>query len=339
MALIDNGVYVDGRRVTTPGNLEDSFDAVRDHGGFGWIGLFRPTPEEVREVAAEFGLHHLAVDDALNGHQRSKIERYGDVLFVVLRPARYIDAEEEVEFGELHVFVGPNFVVTIRHAENPNLAGVRSRLEDTPELLALGPEAVLYAILDEVVDGYAPVVSGLENDVDEIEDELFEGSDAVVSRRIYSLSREVIEFQRAVRPMLIMTEQLKAGFEEHAIDVELRRHLRDVIDHLIPVVERVDSFRQLLGDALTVHLTMVGQRQNEEMRLLSETTFKQSEEVKKISSWAAILFTPTLVGTIYGMNFTNMPELHWAWGYPMAIGLMGAMGVGLYLIFKRRNWL
>ena len=136
-----------------------------------------------------------------------------------------------------------------------------------------------------------------------------------------------------------MTEQLKAGFEEHAIDVELRRHLRDVIDHLIPVVERVDSFRQLLGDALTVHLTMVGQRQNEEMRLLSETTFKQSEEVKKISSWAAILFTPTLVGTIYGMNFTNMPELHWAWGYPMAIGLMGAMGVGLYLIFKRRNWL
>ncbi|MDJ0377086.1 magnesium and cobalt transport protein CorA [Cryobacterium sp. PH31-L1] len=338
MALVDNAVYVDGHRVATPPSLDDTFEALKEHQGFAWIGLYRPSEEEVRAVATEFSLHHLAVEDALKGHQRSKIERYADILFIVLRPARYIDDEERVEFGELHVFVGPDFVVTIRHAESPDLALVRERMESTPHLLALGPEAVLYAILDQVVDEYGPVVAGLENDIDEIEDQLFDG-DPEVSRRIYALSREVIEFQRATQPLVSMFEAMQRGFDKYNVDLELHRHLRDVLDHTLRIVERGDAFRQLLQNALTVHSTLVGQRQNDEMRHLSETSLAQSEEVKKISSWAAILFAPTLVGTIYGMNFDNMPELHWPLGYPFAIALMLAMGFTLYTVFKRRGWL
>jgi magnesium transporter len=338
MALVDNAIYVDGVRAATPDSLDATYEVLKANNGFAWIGLYRPSDEEVRSVAAEFGLHHLAVEDALKGHQRSKLERYDTSLFLVLRPARYLDVDERVEFGEVHVFVGPDFVVTIRHAESPDLGKVRSRMEQTPDLLALGPEAVLYAILDQVVDEYGPVVAGLENDIDEIEDELFDG-DPAVSRRIYALSREVIEFQRATQPLISMFESLQRGFEKYNVDVELHRHLRDVTDHALRVVERGDSFRELLQNALTVHSTLVGQRQNDEMRHLSETSLAQSEEVKKISSWAAILFAPTLVGTIYGMNFDHMPELHWTLGYPFAVGLMVAMGVTLYAVFKKRDWL
>ena len=338
MALIDDAIYVDGNRVATPETLQETYDVLKNKHGFAWIGLYRPTDAEVRSVAEEFTLHHLAVEDALKGHQRAKIERFADNLFLVLRPARYIDADERVEFGELHVFVGPDFVVTIRHAESPDLVSVRKRLESTPKLLAFGPQAVLYAILDQVIDEYAPVVAGLENDIDEIEDQIFDG-DQDVSRRIYALSREVIEFQRATQPLIGMLESLQEGFEKHGVDVELHRHLRDVLDHTIRVVERGDAFRQLLQNALTVHSTLVNQRQNDETRRLSETGLAQSEEVKKISSWAAILFAPTLVGTIYGMNFTHMPELKWQFGYPFAITLMFAMGFGLYAVFKRKGWL
>jgi magnesium transporter len=289
-------------------------------------------------VAGEFDLHPLAVEDAVAAHQRAKLERYGTTLFTVLRPARYLDDAEQVEFGELHVFTGRDFVVTIRHAEAPDLGRVRDRLEQSPALLRLGPEAVLYAILDQVVDEYAPVVAGLENDIDEIEDQLFKG-DPAVSRRIYELSREVIEFQRATRPLLDMLASLEAGFEKYQVDLELQRSLRDVQDHAIRIVERADSFRVLLQNALTVHATLVGQQQNDEMRSLTEASLAQNEEVKKISAWAAILFAPTLVGTIYGMNFDHMPELHWQLGYPLALALMLLTSVTLYLVFKRRSWL
>jgi magnesium transporter len=225
-----------------------------------------------------------------------------------------------------------------RHAESPDLAKVRHRLEAASDLLALGPQAVLYAILDEVVDGYGPVVAGLENDIDEIEDELFSaGPD--VARRIYELSREVIEFQRATHPLRAMLEALERGAEKYHLDLELQTRLRDVHDHIIRIVERVDAFRVLLQSALTVHATLVAQQQNAEMQRLSESSLAQNEEVKKISSWAAILFAPTLVGTIYGMNFDHMPELAWPMGYPAAVGLMLAMGVALYLSFKHRQWL
>src|SRR5215204_4630423 len=324
MMIIDNAIYVDGRRTVEPSSLRETYEAVRDQHGLAWIGLYRPTEEEFASVAGEFGLHELAVEDAIQAHQRPKLERYGNTLFVVLRPARYLDAPEEVEFGEIHVFVGEDFVITVRHGEAPALGEVRKRLEADPELLMQGPEAILYAIMDRVVDGYAPVVRGLENDIDEIEVEVFSGNPGV-SRRTYELSREVIEFQRAVEPLSGILAVLTAGFEKYGIDEELRRYLRDVQDHAIQVNERVAGFRELLQNILSVNLTLVGLQQN--------------NEVKRISAWAAILFAPTLVGTVYGMNFDHMPELHWLVGYPFALVLMLVVSVALYAIFKRRDWL
>ncbi len=338
MSVVDNAIYVDGRRVANPESLEQTYELLRDEHGMGWIGLFRPDDEEITSVATEFGLHELAVEDAVHAHQRPKLERYGDTLFVVLRPARYVDPDEVVEIGELHVFVGKDFVVTVRHASKPDLALVRKRLESDPGLLEHGPEAVLYAILDRIVDDYIPVVAGLQNDVDEIETQVF-GGDPGVSRRIYQLSREVIEFQRACEPLLDVLDALAGGFDKYRVDVELRRGLRDVRDHVTQVVERVDAFRQLLSNILTVNAALVGQRQNEETTRLTETSLAQGEEVKKISSWAAILFAPTLVGGIYGMNFTVLPELQWRYGYPFALLLMALVAVTLYTVFKRRGWL
>lgn len=229
-------------------------------------------------------------------------------------------------------------MITVRHGAAPDLAAVRRRMEDSPDLLALGPEAVLYAIMDAVVDGYAPVVEGLQNDIDEIETEVF-GNTPGVSRRIYELSREVVEFQRATRPLATILGGLSAGFEKYNIDEELRRYLRDVADHATHATERVEGFKQALQDILTVNTTLVTQQQNEEMKALATASHAQNEEIKKISSWAAILFAPTLVGTIYGMNFDHMPELGWVWGYPFALVLMAAVCGGLYVVFKRRDWL
>ncbi len=336
--VVDNAVYVDGMRTASPRTLEETYEQLRSRNGMAWIGLYRPSAAEIQSVAKEFNLHQLAVDDAIAAHQRPKLERYGDILFAVLRPARYLDEVERVEFGELHVFVGSDFVVTVRHAESPDLATVRRRLEATPQLLRLGPEAVLYAIFDQVVDEYGPVIAGLENDIDEIEDELFDG-DPEVSRRIYELSREVITFQRTTHPLLTMLRALEGGFDKYGVDVELQRSLRDVEDHVLRIIDRVDAFRALLQNALSVHATLVGQRQNEEMRHLTEASLAQNEEVKRISAWAAILFAPTLVGTIYGMNFEYMPELGWRYGYPLAVLAMVITGVLLYTVFKHRRWL
>ncbi|MFD3928217.1 magnesium and cobalt transport protein CorA [Streptomyces sp. NPDC058614] len=338
-SVVQAALYRDGVRVSTPESLSDTFRELREQpDGMAWIGLARPTEAELLSLAAEFDLHPLAVEDAMEAHQRPKLERYGETLFVVLSAARYLDALEEVDFGELHVFVGPDFVITVRHGAAPDLSAVRRRMEDTPELLKLGPEAVLYAILDSVVDGYVPVVTGVQTDIDEIETEVFRG-DPAVSRRIYELSREMVEFQRATRPLVGMLHALMAGFAKYRTDEELQRYLRDVADHVTHTSERVDGFRQALTDILTVNATLVTQQQNAEMRALAEAGFEQNEEIKKISSWAAILFAPTLVGTIYGMNFDHMPELHWALGYPFAILLMAVVCTSLYVIFKRKDWL
>lgn len=338
-SIVQAALYRDGVRVSTPGSLAETFRELREQPcGMAWIGLARPTESELFSLAAEFDLHPLAVEDAMEAHQRPKLERYGETLFVVLRAARYLDAPEEVDFGELHVFVGPDFLITVRHGAAPDLSAVRRRMEETPELLKLGPEAVLYAILDAVVDGYVPVVVGVQNDIDEIETEVFRG-DPEVSRRIYELSREMVEFQRATRPLVGMLHGLMAGFAKYETDEELQRYLRDVADHVTHTSERVDGFRQALQDILTVNATLVTQQQNAEMRALAEAGFEQNEEIKKISSWAAILFAPTLVGTVYGMNFDHMPELHWVLGYPFAITLMAVVCTSLYVIFKRRDWL
>jgi magnesium transporter len=321
--IVDSAIYVDGKRVE-PASLEETYEACRARHGIAWIGLYKPSREEFSSVAAEFGLHPLAVEDAVKAHQRPKIEQYGDMRFVVLHAARYLDEPEAVEFGELHVFVGPDFVVSVRHSESPDLSGVRKRVESEPELLRRGPDAILYAILDQVVDDYAPVALGLENDIDEIEEAIF-GGNASVSRRTYELSREVIQFQRATTPLVGMLDRLMTEYGRHGGDAELLSYLRDVHDHVIRIEEQVSAFRELLHNILNVNLAMVGLNQN--------------EEVKRISAWAAILFAPTLIGTIYGMNFDHMPELNWTLGYPLALLMMLACGLLLYVIFRLRGWL
>lgn len=337
--IVDCAVYVEGDRVASPGTLAETYECLRGMpDGMAWIGLYRPDAHEVASLASEFQLHPLAVEDAIVAHQRPKIERYDDTLFVVLRPARYVDETEEVEFGEVHIFVGPDFVLTVRHSEAPDFRAVRRRMESEPDLLRRGPEAVLYAVLDRVVDGYFPVVAGLANDIEEIEVEVFSG-DPKVSRRIYELSREVAEFQRATRPLATVLEGLNLGFVKYRIDEELQRHLRDVEDHVTQIVERVDEFHQALRDMLTVNATLVAQQQQEEMRSLGVASNMQNEEVKKISAWAAILFAPTLIGTVYGMNFDHMPELAWVFGYPFALFLMAITCGTLFFLFKKRGWL
>ncbi|WP_411730675.1 magnesium/cobalt transporter CorA [Paeniglutamicibacter sp.] len=335
MPIIDNAIYVKGKRAIHPPDLSSTFESMKESGGMAWLGLYRPDQAEMREVSEELGLHELAVEDTLAGHQRPKLEHYGDHLFVVLRPARYIDESEKVEFGELHVYVGADFVVTVRHAESPKLALVRHRLEEESELLAIGPEAVLYAVVDQVVDEYEPVFAGLSNDIDEIEDQLFSGTPNV-SRRIYELSREVIEFQRALAPLEDVLTRLRRDFRLSDISeddaLELDRKLIDVQDHAIRLTERITSFRALLTNALSLSSTLAAQR-------ATEAGLAQNEQMKKISAWAAILFAPSLVTGVYGMNFTHMPELDLTFGYPAAVGLMAALGVGLFAIFKKNNWL
>jgi magnesium transporter len=338
-SMVDSAVYAEGVRVASPVTLAETYRALDNTpGGVAWIGLYRPSEQELMSLAEEFELHPLSIEDAIVAHQRPKLERYDTVLFVVLKAANYLDVPEEVDFGELHLFVGPNFVITVRHSESPDLSFVRQRMEGEPELLALGPQAILYAIIDAVVDAYSPVVAGLAQDIDEIETQVF-GGDALVSRRIYELSREVIDFQRATHPLSAVMIALERGSSKYAVTQELQRRLRDVSDHLTQVNERVDGFRYLLRDILTVNSTLVSERQNEEMTRLAHSSNRQGEEVKKISSWAAILFAPTLIASIYGMNFEIMPELKWPLGYPLAILAMVGLGGLLYTIFKRRGWL
>jgi magnesium transporter len=326
--IVDHAMYRDGERVDGPKNFTELNAACRGGEGIAWIGLYRPDAKEFEKVAEQFGLHPLAVEDAAEAHQRPKLERYGEMLFIVLRPARYIDETETVEFGEVHIFAGPEYVITVRQSEAPDLAAVRRSLEARPDLLRRGTGAIVHAIVDRVVDDYAPVVAGLQNDIDEIENDVFDGS-PTVSRRIYDLTREVIAFQRATKPLDPILRGLMDG---PGVAEEERRYMRDVEDHALRIEGEVTSFRELLHNILNVNLTL-------ETKALSESSNQTNEEVKKISAWAAIFFAPTLVGTIYGMNFKDMPELKWAVGYPYALALMVAISAGLYAMFKRRGWI
>jgi magnesium transporter len=326
--IVDRAIYRDGRRAAEPDDLSELHALGQADDAIAWLGLFEPGEDEFEAVAREFHLHELAVEDAVKAHQRPKLERYGDTLFIVLRPARYVDETETVLFGEVEIFVGPHFVITVRHGDAPDLGRVRRRLESHPDLLRRGPMAIVYAILDYVVDGYEPVVAGLENDIDEIEDDVFGGSPKV-SRRIYDLTREVIEFQRATGPL---DEIIARVMEEPGVGEEERRYLRDVQDHALRAEEQAGAFRALLQNILSVNLTL-------ETKALSEVSLAQNEQVKRISAWAAILFAPALIGTNYGMNFDHMPELHWTLGYPFALSLMVLVSVALYVVFKRRRWI
>jgi magnesium transporter len=327
--IVDCAVYRNGRRESEPHDLSELNEAAQAGDGVAWLGLYEPSASELGAVAREFDLHELAVEDAVKAHQRPKLERYGDTLFIVLRPARYDDATETVLFGEVEMFVGPRFVITVRHGDAPELGAVRQRLESRPDLLRRGPLAIAYAILDHIVDGYEPVIAGLENDIDEIEDEVFGAGNPEVSRRIYELIREVIEFQRATTPLDGIIGRL---IDDPKVGEEDSRYLRDVRDHAVRAEEQVAGFRALLQNILSVNLTL-------ETKSLSEVSLAQSEQVKRISAWAAILFAPTLIGTNYGMNFEHMPELGWRFGYPFALALMLLVPVSLYVLFKRRRWI
>ena len=322
--IIDCAHYRDGvRQHEGPLDLEQASTCATGDGDFVWLGLYKPSEEELADVQRAFHLHDLAVEDAARAHQRPKLEDYDDSFFVVLRPARYDDAKEEVEFGEIHLFLGPSYVIAVRHGEASELGPARRRLEEHPELLKVGPAAVVWAILDKVVDDYQPVVAGIENDIEEVEAEIFQqGKDS--TQRIYFLKREVIEFHRAVFPLLVPLQALERGAYVD-VDEQLRRYFRDVADHARRVDEQVSSQRELLTSILEANLALLG--------------VKQNEVVRTISAWAAIIAVPTFLASIWGMNFEHMPELPETWGYPAALILMATLVVVLYRFFKRIEWL
>ena len=322
--IVDSAHYRDGvRQNKGPLPLDEAAGHCVGGGEFVWLGLKEPTDEELGRVGEMFGLHELALEDASDSHERPKIEEYEGSLFVVLRTTRYDDAKEEVEFGEIDVFVGPGYAITVRHGEASELAPARRRLEDRPELLKGGPASVLWAIIDKVVDDYQPVVDGIDNDIGEVETEIFElGSDA--TQRIYFLKREVIEFHRAVSPLLAPLEGLEYGARPEIPD-DLRNYFRDIHDHARRVDEQVRGQRELLTSILEANLALLGVQQN--------------AVVRAISAWAAIIAVPTFLASIWGMNFEHMPELAQTWGYPAALGLMAVAVVVLYRFFKRIEWL
>ena len=324
--IADNAIYVDGRRAAQqPSSLQETYEALRQlDDAVAWIDLHEPTKEEFESVAQELELSPRVIEGAIKPQQRPKLVRYGDSLFVVLKTARYLDEPEKVEFSEVHVLVGKDFIVTVRYEEIPALEEVRRRLEGEPESLRQGPQPILREIMDQIVDDYEPVLEGLGTDIQEVEDEVFGGNADDVSQRIYELSRELVQFQRATSPL---ARSLERGGErnEHDIDPELRSYLRELHDRVLRVEEPTEGFRDMLSDILVVNLTLIGVRQN--------------DQTKKISAWAAILIVPTLITGIYGMNFDFMPELHWTFGYPLALALMVSISVGLYAVFRHVRWL
>jgi magnesium transporter len=324
MTIVDLAVYHDGKRDSDV-SLDQAFEACRAPGTLVWIGLHEPTDEEFDSVRREFGLHELAVEDAMKGHQRPKLEVYDDdTLFVVLKSARYFEPDV-LEFGEILIFVGDQFVVTVRHGEATPLHNVRVSLEKRPEMLRCGTSAVLHAIMDKVVDDYTPVLTNLDIDITELEAQAFgDESPMGLTERIYRLKRQVINLHRATAPLTEPLSRLADGRYPNAND-EMRPYFRDVYDHLLRAVQTADQFRELLTSILEANLTQVSVRQNEEMR--------------KISAWAAIVAVPTLIAGVYGMNFDHMPELHWRLGYPGAVGLMLLISLSLYLYFRHIKWL
>jgi magnesium transporter len=322
--IVDCALYQDGQRQNGAVDVHDATKACRKDGVWTWIGLYEPTEEEFDSIKREFELHELAVEDAIKAHQRPKLEVYGDMLFLVLKTARYVDSEEVVEFGEILIFLGDDYVITVRHGEASSLHDVRLGMEHDRELLRHGPGAVLHAILDRVIDDYGPALAGLELDIDQVEEEVFSGSRSNPAGRIYHLKREVLEFVRATAPLIAPLEQL-AGGQYRQVHPEVRTYFRDVNDHLLRAHETLEGMRDLLTSVLEANLTQVGVRQNEDMR--------------KISAWVAILAVPTAVAGIYGMNFEHMPELRWAFGYPAALLLMATICSLLYWRFRKAGWL
>jgi magnesium transporter len=322
--IVDCAVYKDGRRHEGELTLEKAREAASAPDTFVWISLHEPGPQELEAVAAEFDLHPLAVEDAIVAHQRPKIETYRDIMFVVLKPARYVDHDEVVKLGEIMLFVGDDFVITVGHGDEGDHSGVRERIEQEPEELKRGPSGVLHAIVDKVVDDYFPVVDGVEVDIEEVEREVFSDSRTNPAQRIYKLKREVLEFYGATAPLTDPLDRLVRG-DNPLINEDVRPYFRDVHDHLMRIVGHIEGFRDLLTSVLTANLTQVSVRQNDDTR--------------KITAWVAIGAVPTIIGAIYGMNFRHMPELGWRFGYPYALTLILVACVYIYWRFKKAGWL
>ena len=323
--IVDCAVYEDGRRRGSLA-LDDACEAGQADGAFVWIDLYEPPPDEFAALRDEFSLHPLAVEDALSAHERPKLERYGKVAFIVVKSVSYHDAEEEVRFGEVMIFAGENFLIAVRHGEGTDLGGVKERLEQEPQRLERGSIGGLHAVIDHVVDGYEPVVRGLQADIDEVEEALFADGGETATRRVYKLGREVLEFSRAVGPLLDPVGRLARGeFTGTHADGEAQSYFRDVEDHLVRIDQWIGAQRDLLSSLLQANLTQVTVRQNADMR--------------RISAWVAILAVPTMIAGIYGMNFEHMPELEWRLGYPMVLTVIVVACTTLYVKFRRSGWL
>jgi magnesium transporter len=324
--IVDCAHYKEGKRQHEGKlSLDEAASCLKGgEGEFVWLGLLEPSAEELHDVAQRFDLHELAVEDAERAHQRPKLEDYEGSYFIVLKTTHYDEGAEQVQFGEVHIFVAREYVIVVRHGEGSELGPARQRLEERPELLRQGTAAVVWAILDKVVDDYYPVVEGIEDDIEEVEEQVF-GEGDPPTQRIYLLKREVIEFHRAVNPLLVPLERLESGGVTQAIDDELRRYFRDVADHARRVDEQVHSQRELLNSALEANLALVSVRQN--------------DVIKEITSWAAIVAVPTFIASVYGMNFEHMPELGSKFGYPLALLAMAVAVVFLYLFFRRIGWI
>ena len=322
--IVDSAVYEGGRRRDGDLEVHEAMEACRQPDCFTWIGLYEPTEQEFESIRSEFDLHPLAVEDAIHAHQRPKLEVFGDMVFIVLKTARYVDPKEVIQLGEILVFLGHDYVITVRHGEASELAGVRRALEDQPELLQHGPGAVLHAIVDRVVDDYMPAIAGLGEDIDEVEDQVFSGARTNAAERIYKLKREVLQFEHGVGPLVDPVDRLSRG-KYSVIHPEVRTYFRDVNDHLLRAHDQLESYRDLLTSILQANLTQVGVRQNEDMR--------------KISAYVAMAAVPTLIAGIYGMNFEHMPELKWEAGYYVVLGVIATICIGLYTVFRRSKWL
>jgi magnesium transporter len=326
-AVVDCALYDAGQRLGGRIELETALhkaDACKD--GFVWIGLHDPSPGVVEAVGEHFELHPLSVEDAVHGHERAKLEVYGgDTLFIVLKTARYVDSEELIEIGEVMVFLGAQFVVTVRHGEGSPLHDVRLDLEKHPDLLSIGPSSVLYAIADRIVDDYVAVIDGIALDVEEVEVEVFSGTGANPAERIYRLKREVLQFRRAAHALLGPMQRLSSKQAGLPLDPRTGEYFRDVHDHLVRDVERIAGFDELLSNALQANVAQITMRDNQDMR--------------RISAWVAIIAVPTMVFGLYGMNFKHMPELGWTYGYPAVIVVVLVICALLFRTFKRTGWL
>jgi magnesium transporter len=322
--IVDCAIYEDGRRRNGGVDLHDAYRACRRDGNFAWIGMYEPTEEEFDSLRREFDLHPLAVEDAIHAHQRPKLEVFEGMVFIVLKTARYVDPEEVVEIGEILIFLGADYILTVRHGKASALKPVREALEAEPELLKHGPGAVLHAIVDRVVDDYTPALEGLGVDIEEVENEVFSRDRSNPAERIYRLKREVLEFNRATAPLVEPIDRLAKGDYEH-VHPEVRAYFRDVNDHLMRVHEQLESYRDLLTSILGANLAQV--------------TVQQNADVRRISAIVAIVAVPTAIAGIYGMNFEHMPELRWTFGYPLVLAVMLALCTLLYRFFRRVGWL